>query len=107
MEDLDRFAMSLWQPSHGGCGISIRIPKTQGARFGLSGWGQRVVFAEVELSAAHHPFVEPAHLPFSAEQLAARLELREVRPTSRDVHADALTSLALVLLNTNEFLYVE
>ena len=65
-----------------------------------------MVFSEIELSAAHPPFVKPLW-PFTEESLALREDVREVRAAPRDIHTDALTSLALVLLNTNEFLYVE
>jgi hypothetical protein len=108
MEDLKFIKLDLWQDSQGGCGIATtKVPKTRGARFGLSGWGQRVVFSEVELSAAHHPFVEPMSWPFTAESLAMRRDVRAIHSTPVDIHTDALTSLALVLLNTNEFLYIE
>ena len=72
------------------------LPMTRGARLGLSGWGEGVSFHSVQLGAGRHPSSRPA----TSEQ-------RELLPMARDAEVDALTSFALILLNTNEFLYVE
>jgi hypothetical protein len=62
----------------------------------LSGWGQLVSFDEVSIKDAHHP-----------DRVAESEERYALRSASNDPDADALTSLSLVLLNTNEFLYAE
>ncbi|MCH2103934.1 MAG: PSD1 and planctomycete cytochrome C domain-containing protein [Planctomycetes bacterium] len=76
--------------------ILDELPLTRGARIGLSAWGEGASFDSVRLGDARHPDLSPT----TRDQY-------ELLPAPRDAEIDALTSLALVLLNTNEFLYVE
>ena len=108
MEEVELIKVNYWQGSSGGGELlTTSIPKTRGERFGLAGWGERVVFDHVELSAARHPDAAPDDSRFPEESHDLREDTYTLIPTPRDFNLDAVTSLALVLLNTNEFLYVE
>jgi hypothetical protein len=95
-EELHQLMVTITSPSGVTAQLSSPTKKTRGERFGLSGWGQLVSFDEVSIKEAHHP----DRAPVSEERHA-------LRSASNDPDADALTSLSLVLLNTNEFLYAE
>jgi len=108
MEEVELIKVNYWQGSSGdGELLTTSIPKTRGERFGLAGWGERVVFDHVELSAARHPKTGPDDSHFPEESHDLREDTVAIIHTHRDFNLDAVTSLALVLLNTNEFLYVE
>jgi hypothetical protein len=108
MEEVELIKVNYWQSSSGdGELLTTSIPKARGERFGLAGWGERVVFDHVELSAARHPKTGPNDSPFPEESHDLREDAVAIIHIHRDFNLDALTSLALVLLNTNEFLYVE
>ena len=95
-EELHQLRITIASPDGTTEQINSPIKKTRGDRFGLSGWGQLVSFDEVSIKAAHHP-----------DQDGDTEALHTLRDTPSDADADALTSLSLVLLNTNEFLYAE
>ena len=95
-EELHQLRVTIASPDGTTGQINSPIKKTRGDRFGLSGWGQLVSFDEVSIKAAHHP-----------DQDGDTEALHTLRDTPSDPEADALTSLSLVLLNTNEFLYAE
>jgi mono/diheme cytochrome c family protein len=95
-EELHQLAVTLTAPDGVTAKLKSPIKKTRGERFGLSGWGQLVSFDEISIRDAHHP-----------DQATDSEERHALRSASNDPEADALTSLSLVLLNTNEFLYAE
>jgi hypothetical protein len=72
----------------------IKAPQARGSRFGIGGWGEGVVFNDTQLILKRHP-------RDGGEQIV------DIQPPQPDPSTDALTSLCLVLLNTNEFLYIE
>ena len=96
MEELNQLVVTITSPGGVAAQISSPSKKTRGERFGLSGWGQLVSFDEVSIKDAHHP-----------EQITDSEERHALRSAPKNPDADALTSLSLVLLNTNEFLYTE
>ena len=95
-EEVRRLEVSITSPNGISAQVSSPIKQTRGDRFGLSGWGQLVSFDEVSIKDAHHP-----------EQPKESVERYSLRDAANDPVVDALTSLSLVLLNTNEFLYAE
>ena len=95
-EELHQLVVTITSPSGVTAQLSSPIKKTRGERFGLSGWGQLVSFDEVSIREAHHP-----------DRATVTEERYALRNASNDPDVDALTSLSLVLLNTNEFLYAE
>ena len=95
-EEVRRLEVSITSPNGISAQVSSPIKQTRGDRFGLSGWGQLVSFDEFSIKDAHHP-----------EQPKESVERYSVRGAANDPVVDALTSLSLVLLNTNEFLYAE
>jgi hypothetical protein len=96
VEELHQLVVTITSPGGMTAQLSSPTKKTRGERFGLSGWGQLVSFDEVSIKDAHHP-----------DRVAESEERYALRSASNDPDADALTSLSLVLLNTNEFLYAE